>query len=724
MTHLDAAITAPTISAISFLPTLPTWGVVLLALVPPAIVLLYFLKLRREPVEVPSTYLWQTTIEDLHVNSLLQRLRRSLLLLLQLLAVAAAAFALFRPGIRGTASQTPRQIFLIDTSASMSARDGGEALSDATTRLDRAIKLVGGAIDGMSDDESAMLITFDDRSETLQSFTGDRGRLNAALQRVRPTARPTDIIGALRAADGLANPRRSSEVGDTNDVQVADAMPADLKIYSDGGFDTVTEFSLGNLKPTYVPIGQADTANAAITAFSVQRNVERPGMVEAFATVSNLSSETIEGTATLRGDGEFLDAASVSIDGEDQTGVSFSFETENAMTLELTLDVEDALAVDNQAFAALTPLRTVSVLLVTPGNKPLELGFGTSKVAGISRTEVVSPSYLSTDAYRSRAKEGSDDLIVYDRCRPDAMPSTNTFFIGSLPPSINQADADGDPNPSPQSGDEDVDVDADVANDPSPDNIDTRSIAGESPTGQWRYASPMESLSVIDVDRGHPLMRYLELFSLLVVEGQSVEGPPGTDVLIEGDIGPLLSIAPRQGFRDLVLGFALLSQNAEGASVINTNWYAERSWPVFLLNVLKDLAGAAEASAATSQAPGSTVRLRVPQEIRSVNITPVGEPTAPPIPVPDNGLIEFVDTELPGNYRVESEGKLIDLFSINLFDRTESTLAVKPDVEIGYETVEGVNATEETRQEYWRWALLAVLGLMAAEWVLYSRRVA
>ena len=30
---------------------------------------------RRQPLEVPSTYLWARTIEDLHVNSLWQRLR-------------------------------------------------------------------------------------------------------------------------------------------------------------------------------------------------------------------------------------------------------------------------------------------------------------------------------------------------------------------------------------------------------------------------------------------------------------------------------------------------------------------------------------------------------------------------------------------------------------------------------------------------------------------------
>ena len=46
------------------------WPFFVLGAVLLAIVLLYFLKLKRTPLEVPSTYLWQRTIEDLHVNSL------------------------------------------------------------------------------------------------------------------------------------------------------------------------------------------------------------------------------------------------------------------------------------------------------------------------------------------------------------------------------------------------------------------------------------------------------------------------------------------------------------------------------------------------------------------------------------------------------------------------------------------------------------------------------
>ena len=74
---------------------------VVLAGVPVGIIALYFLKLKRRPVNVSSTLLWRKSLEDLHVNSLFQRLRRNLLLFLQLLAVALAMLALAGPRIKG-----------------------------------------------------------------------------------------------------------------------------------------------------------------------------------------------------------------------------------------------------------------------------------------------------------------------------------------------------------------------------------------------------------------------------------------------------------------------------------------------------------------------------------------------------------------------------------------------------------------------------------------------
>ena len=94
----------------SWMSALSAWQWVVMLAVPPFIFLLYFLKLRRKPLEVPSTYLWRRAIEDMHVNSLWQRLRRNLLLFLQLLFLAALIFACLRPGIHGNQATGRRWI--------------------------------------------------------------------------------------------------------------------------------------------------------------------------------------------------------------------------------------------------------------------------------------------------------------------------------------------------------------------------------------------------------------------------------------------------------------------------------------------------------------------------------------------------------------------------------------------------------------------------------------
>ena len=87
----------------------------LLALAIP-ILLLWMLKLRRKDVMVSSTMLWSRLLRDREANAPWQRLRRNLLLFLQLLIVAALVLALARPFLPISAVATGSVVLLLDLS--------------------------------------------------------------------------------------------------------------------------------------------------------------------------------------------------------------------------------------------------------------------------------------------------------------------------------------------------------------------------------------------------------------------------------------------------------------------------------------------------------------------------------------------------------------------------------------------------------------------------------
>src|SRR5438477_3440502 len=101
----------------------PLAATIAAAIAVPALLILYFLKLRRKEMPVSSTLLWKKAIQDLQVNAPFQKLRRNLLLLLQLLLLFLLLLALARPVTRYTQVAGKTTVVLIDRSASMSAAD-------------------------------------------------------------------------------------------------------------------------------------------------------------------------------------------------------------------------------------------------------------------------------------------------------------------------------------------------------------------------------------------------------------------------------------------------------------------------------------------------------------------------------------------------------------------------------------------------------------------------
>ncbi|MCA9144465.1 MAG: VWA domain-containing protein [Planctomycetaceae bacterium] len=660
----------------NFIPALTTFQWLLLAAIPPAIISLYFLKLKRHPVEVPSTYLWTRTIEDLHVNSIWQRLRQSLLLFLQLLVLLLAILACLRPGWRGTNLVGDRFIFMVDTSASMSATDVGPS------RLEAAKKHALGLIDQMESSDVAMVISFSDVPRIEQAFTNNRSALRQAVNKISQTNRRTDISEALRHASGLANPGRTSEAG-TSDVQVADALPATMYIISDGGVPAVPDFSPGNLTAVYVKIGTATPNNVGIVAFSTERNPEKPGQLQAFARLENSSGKDVEVDVALYLDGGLVDASSVTVPTDAAEGVSFVLNDIESAILKLEIQHKDDMLLDNAAFATINTPRRARVLVVTLGNDALKFAITTEAAAKVADVAFAEPAVLETKEHETLALAGAYDLIVYDRCTPKVMPEANTLFIGRVPP------AEG-----------------------------------------WSADAPKTSPLIIDIDRLHPLMHLVELGSILIYDSLPLKGPEGAKSLIDSDNGPLLMIAPRKGFEDAVLAFELVGAYPDGDVNAKTNWPRRKSFPVFVMNTVRYLGGARASLEVQGSQPGQPVKLRTEAPTEQIVVeSPSGVRTK--VQRESQNSFIFTRAEELGVYSVRegTDRETGQHFAINLFDSRESDLIPREVIDIPYfdEATEqvGVHASlaEPSRKEMWKLLLIVGLVVLVFEWYVYNRRV-
>ena len=200
--------------------------------------------------------------------------------------------ALLRPSWQGRNSPATA------SSSSWTIRPACGRPTSQPSRLAEAKRRVGELIDQMKSGDVAMLISFADTARVEQTFTDDRRRLRDGLAAIRPTDRAHVVVGGLEGGLGLgqSGPQRRRRqrraggrgpAGDAVHLQRRQIRP-------------VTGFSLGNLKPIFVPIGSPTAANVAIVAFSVGRNEAKPGRpLQAFARLENFGSEKAEVSAEL-----------------------------------------------------------------------------------------------------------------------------------------------------------------------------------------------------------------------------------------------------------------------------------------------------------------------------------------------------------------------------------------------------------------------------------------
>src|ERR1700712_4198068 len=262
----------------------PLAAAIAAAIAIPALLILYFLKLRRREMPVSSTLLWRKAIQDLQVNAPFQKLRRNLLLLLQIILLLLLALALSRPVANYSKAAGNMNVILIDRSASMSATDG----EGGKTRLEEAKKRAKELVDSMTKNSTAMVVAFDDAAETVQALTTDTLALRRAIDSIQPTDRRTRIKLAYQLADAQLH-------FDEQQLRPGGKMVVpDVHVFSDGRvLDDPGDVRIeGNV--TLDRVGKDDSQNIGVVALSARRNYERPVEVQVFARLANYGPQPVD----------------------------------------------------------------------------------------------------------------------------------------------------------------------------------------------------------------------------------------------------------------------------------------------------------------------------------------------------------------------------------------------------------------------------------------------
>lgn len=319
------------------------------------VILLYMLRLRRREVVVSSTMLWQQIMRDSEANTPWQRLRRNLLLLLQLLILALMVFALARPFIIVPAVSTGQIELLLDASASMNATD----MPDGGTRFEEARRQALGIVDTLSPNDLMTVIRVADVAEVLQPATNDPTALRQAINSAQPSNAQADWVSALTLASADA----------------IDISNFNLVVVSDGGLGAADALPGIPGKVRYIPVGQSDT-NLAITALATRGLPGQPPQL--FAQITNYGQQDADVIFDLRVDGELFTAERYRVPAGSRLPIASAALPQNftllqaGLTMPADSQVQDFLPDDNIAWAVASDTGSRRALLMSEGNLFLE----------------------------------------------------------------------------------------------------------------------------------------------------------------------------------------------------------------------------------------------------------------------------------------------------------------------------------------------------------------
>lgn len=358
----------------------------------PLVVLMYILKQKFEERQIGSIYLWQQVLKDIEVNTPWQKLKKNLLLFLQLLSILFLVFALSDPYLYTKGGMYSNLVIVMDNTGSMNAKYEGN------TRLTKAKQLAEEMINRSGTKVNITLLTVDRSPRVEIGKTTNKGEAITKLKAIEPN----NSSGNINDSVTLVRAMVKQYEGNSGYKAV---------FYTDSPVDT------GDLNAEVVSLA-SELQNVSLDYISYSND---NGKLTALVRATNRSNTPFTREISLYGNDKVLDIKNVELPAGETMTVYFEGISANAAYIWAELTEKDDLEEDNQVYGVVNFANPRKVLLVSTNNVFIEKALSNIKGLELYRTN---PDEDLEEGY---------DLYIFDSAAPFALPKSGSVLLLNPP---------------------------------------------------------------------------------------------------------------------------------------------------------------------------------------------------------------------------------------------------------------------------------------------------
>jgi Ca-activated chloride channel family protein len=381
------------------------WAFALLVLIP-LVLLLHSLRLRRREVRISAIYLWEELLRERRSTLGMSKLLRSLLLVLQILGIAALTFGLADPFARLPSTKEGDIVLVLDASASMRTMSKGEE------RFAQARELALDLVERLHPRSEMAIIYANSRPTLKVPFSADRTLLKQTLEGLSATDEPAALPKAMQLGRSLLGGDRTGEV----------------LVISDGTDPTLTDLLTADTHARALQVTGGER-NVGITKFEVRPRVNRASEYEILVNVANFSRQPESFDLVLSLNWKTLRRTRYTLDTGERQSLIFPYSGTAHGVAEAVLELNDDLSADNRAATVLTDRPPVWILLVSRGNYFLE-----NLLAGHANASVNVVNSVSASSFEQQVR--GNHIVILDGVEAPPLHFGNFLLINTTAPNL------------------------------------------------------------------------------------------------------------------------------------------------------------------------------------------------------------------------------------------------------------------------------------------------